>query len=179
MSTVSVSEIVAKNYKNIRLEDGIDFGALTILIGANGSGKSNLISLFEFLQKSIVGTGTDDQRGRTSFEDAVFELGGARILDGTLSSPAKVSIEYRFAIDGNETTLGIELLVQGTHRQVVIGREFLDSGRGLSSPPAYYRVHSGQVGGDGSGVVSVFSLPAFLDPLVSPPTHLEKIEKFL
>ena len=177
MSTVSVSEIVAKNYKNIRLEDGIDFGALTILIGANGSGKSNLISLFEFLQKSIVGTGTDDQRGRTSFEDAVFELGGARILDGTLSSPAKVSIEYRFAIDGNETTLGIELLVQGTHRQVVIGREFLDSGRGLSSPPAYYRVHSGQVGGDGSGVVSVFSLPAFLDPLVSPPTHLEKIEE--
>ena len=38
MSTVSVSRIVARNYKNIRLEDGIDFGALTILIGANGSG---------------------------------------------------------------------------------------------------------------------------------------------
>ena len=177
MSTVSVSEIVAKNYKNIRLEDGIDFGALTILIGANGSGKSNLISLFELLQKSIVGTGTDDQRGRTSFEDAVFELGGARILDGTLSSPAKVSIDYRFAIDRNETTFGIELLVQGTHRQVVIGREYLDSGRGLSSPPAYYRVHNEQVSGDGSGVVSVFSYPAFLNPLVSPPTHLEKIEE--
>ena len=177
MSTVSVSKIVAKNYKNIHLEDGIDFGALTILIGANGSGKSNLTSLFELLQKSIVGTGTDDQRGRTSFEDAVFELGGARILDGTLSSPANVSIEYRFAIDKNEATLGIELLVQGTHRQVVIGREFLDSGRGLSSPLAYYRVHDLQVGGGGSGLVSVFSYPAGWNSLASPPTRQERIKE--
>ena len=69
MNTVSISEIVAKNYKNIRLEKGIEFGDLTVLIGANGSGKSNLISLFEFLQDSVAGTIVDDQRGRTNFEE--------------------------------------------------------------------------------------------------------------
>ena len=61
MSTVSVSKLVTKNYKNLRLEDGIDFGALTVFIGANGSGKSNLIALLKFLQESTVGTGLDDQ----------------------------------------------------------------------------------------------------------------------
>ena len=176
MSTVSVSRIVARNYKNIRLEDGIDFGALTILIGANGSGKSNLISLFRFLQECVNGSGADDQRGRTSFEDAVFRIGGARILDGSLDAPANVSVEYHFAIDGKETTFGIELLVQDFHRPVIIEREFLDSGSGLSSPPAYYRMHSGGNGGSGTGVVSVLDYPhRGMETNMSPPTHLESI----
>ena len=169
MSTVSVSRIVARNYKNIRLEDGIDFGALTILIGANGSGKSNLISLFQFLQECVSGSGADDQRGRTSFEDAVFSLGGARILDGSLDTPANVGLEYQFAIDEKETTLGIELLIQDFHRPVIIEREFLDSGRGLSNPPAYYRVHSGGNGGSGSGVVSVLGYPPYRRPIRGSP----------
>jgi hypothetical protein len=109
MSAVSVSKLVTQNYKNIRLEDGIDFGALTVFIGANGSGKSNANSLFQFLPESLAGSGSDDQRGRTNFEDAVFRLGGARILDGTLDAPANVGIEYQFVIDRKKTTLGIEL----------------------------------------------------------------------
>ena len=95
MSAVSVSKLVTKNYKNIRLEDGIDFGALSILVGPNGSGKSNLIGLLQFLQENTTGTGLDDQSGRTSFEDAVSSLGGVRILDGTLEAPANVDIEYQ------------------------------------------------------------------------------------
>ena len=63
MSAVSVSKLVTKNYKNVRLEDGLDLGALTVFIGANGSGKSNVISLFQFLQESLAGSGSDDQRG--------------------------------------------------------------------------------------------------------------------
>ena len=113
-----------------------------------GLGKSNLISLFQFLQEGVNGSGTDDQRGRTSFEDAVFSLGGARILDGSLDTPANVGLEYQFAIDEKETTLGIELLVQDFHRPVIIEREFLDSGRGLIQPSCLlYRVHSGGNGG--------------------------------
>ena len=175
MSTVSVSRIVARNYKNIRLEDGIDFGALTILIGANGSGKSNLISLFKFLQECVVGSGADDQRGRTSFEDAVFSLGGARILDGSIDTPANVGLEYQFAIDEKETTLGIELLVQDFHRPVIIEREFLDNGRGLSNPPAYYRVHSGGNGGSGSGVVSVLGYPPYRRPIRRRPQPTRRL----
>ena len=87
MGVVSVSKITARNYKNIRLEDGIDLGPLTILIGPNGSGKCNFISLLQFLQESVVGAGSNDQRRRTTFEDVRSLLGGAKTLDGTLSKP--------------------------------------------------------------------------------------------
>ena len=53
MSTVSVSEIVAKTIRIFVLEDGIDFGALTILIGANGSGKSNRYRSLNSFRKAL------------------------------------------------------------------------------------------------------------------------------
>ena len=177
MSAVSVSKLVTKNYKNIRLEDGLDLGALTVFIGANGSGKSNVISLFQFLQESLAGSGADDQRGRTNFEDAVFRLGGARILDGMQDAPANVGIDYQFVIDRKETTLGIELLVQESHRPVILEKEFLDSNRIRTGPPTYYRVHNGKDGGSGSGVFSVISYPHHpMKSLMSSPTHLEQIQ---
>jgi len=178
MSTVSVSKLTTKNYKNLRLRDGLDFGSLTVFIGANGSGKSNVLSLFQFLQESLAGAGTDDQRGRTNFEDAVSQLGGARILDGTLRAPAKVSVEYQFAIENSEMTLGIDLLVPRSHHRVVVEREFLDSGSEYSSPPEFYSVQGGETDFSGSGVVSVFDYPYHISrTMVSPPTHLENIQK--
>lgn len=176
MSTVQVSKLTSKNYKNICLEDGLELGSLNILIGANGSGKSNVLSLFEFLQKSVVGARLDEQRGRTNFEDAVSQLGGARILDGTISAPAKVSLEYQFAHEKHETTLEIELFVPRSHRRVFVEREILDRGSGSSSPPAFYRVQSGQ-NGNRAGVISVFDYPPLVSKtLVDPPTHLENIQ---
>lgn len=177
MTMSLVSRVVARNYKNVRIADGIDFGALSILIGANGSGKSNLTSLFQFLQECLFSASVEDQHGRTSFEDAVYKLGGTRILDGSLDTPANVEFEYQFAIDGNETTLGIKLLIQDFHRQVILEREYLDRGRGLSNPPAYYRVHSSGNGGSGSGVVSVLDYPNYrIGESLSSSFHLETIK---
>ena len=174
MSIASISKIVTRNYKNIKMDRGIDFGALTILIGANGSGKSNLISLFQFLRNSTFGVRTDEQRGRTKFEDAVFWLGGPRILDGFLTAPATVSFEYVFKFEREDIVLGIDLLIQDAYRQVVIVKEYLDNGFELSFPPAYYRIHGG---GSGSGVVSVSDYPkGRLGTLMTSPTHLEQIQ---
>jgi len=176
-NTASVSRITAKNFKNVRLEDGIEFGALTIFVGTNGSGKSNVISLLQFLQESLAGAGIEDLRGQTSFEDAVFRLGGSRILDGTVNAPASVSVEYQFASEGNETLLGIDLLVQGAHWRVVVEREFLDKGPGRSNPPAYYRVHGGKGSGSGSGVIFVFDSPLEVaKQMANPSTHLETVK---
>ena len=156
MSTVSVSKLVAKNYKNLRLEDGIDFGALSILVGPNGSGKSNLIGLLQFLQENTTGTGLDDQSGRTSFEGAVSNLGGVRILDGTLNAPANIDIEYKFPLSEDEIILKIELLVQSARHGVNIAREFLGRDQGQPEPFYYYNAHNERSGGSGYGVVSVY-----------------------
>ena len=159
MSTVSVSRIVTTNYKNLQLGNGIDFGPLTVLIGSNGSGKSNLIALFEFLQQSIARARLEEFQGPTSFEDAIFSLGGARILDGTIRAPANVIIEYRFSLSEHETILHLELLVQSAHRQVIVVEEFLGRDLGLSEPFFYYLAHGEKSGGSGKGVVSIFDEP--------------------
>ncbi len=39
----------------------------------------------------------DENRGVSSFEDAVSKIGGERILDVYIESPAKVSIAYCFS----------------------------------------------------------------------------------
>ena len=172
MSTVCVSKVATTNYKNLRLEDGIDLGNLTIFIGSNGSGKSNLVSLLRFLQHSIAGSILDDQRGQTIFEDAIFELGGARILDGFQESPARVGIEYRFLIKERDIILNIELLVQGALHPVKIAREALVTDQGQPEPFVYYRTHN-QL--SGNGVVSVYNDPqTSSQPLRS---HFEKIQE--
>lgn len=174
MGTVSVSRIVTKNYKNLRLGNGIDFGALTVLLGSNGSGKSNLIALIEFLQLSIAGASLEDYQGPTRFENAIISSGSSRILDGTLFAPANVVIEYRFPFNRHETILHIELLVQSAHRQVIVVEEFLARNYGLSEPFYYYLAHSERSGGSGNGFVSIYDEP--ISSNSAARSHLEEIQ---
>ena len=175
MSTLCVSKVATTNFKNLRLEDGLDLGNLTVFIGSNGSGKSNLVSLLRFLQHSIAGSILSDQRGQTTFEDAVFDLGGARILDGFQESPARVGIEYTFPLSERDTVLNIELLVQSAHHPVIIARETLARDQGQPEPFVYYNAHNQRSGGSGNGIVSLYN-----DPQTSnqpPKSHFEKIQE--
>lgn len=177
MSVVSVSNLVTKNYKNLRMEDGIDLGPLSVFIGANGSGKSNVISLLQFLQESLAGTGADDQRGQTNYEDAVIGMGGARILDGTLDAPARIGFEYRFPTTGQDIVFSIELLVQSALRQVTIARESLGRDQGQPEPFYYYNAHNERSGGSGNGVVSVYDELARSNPVAkNRSSHFERIQ---
>ena len=54
-----------ENYKSIENVD-LKFGKLNVLIGANAAGKSNLISVFRFINNII----------QFGIEDAVFSMGG-------------------------------------------------------------------------------------------------------
>src|SRR5579871_6715048 len=48
----TIERLELKGYKSIR-DTTIEFGKLNVLIGANGSGKSNLVSFFELLRASL------------------------------------------------------------------------------------------------------------------------------
>lgn len=52
MKDMKLSKIELKGYKSVDGEKGqsIAFGNVTVLIGANGSGKSNVLSFFKFLR---------------------------------------------------------------------------------------------------------------------------------
>ena len=96
MSKPILQFIKTDNYKNLRLDKQANIKNLNILIGANGSGKSNFISCFKF-SKDCLTSLPDESRGISSFEDAVAKLGGNRILDGNVESPATLSISYCFS----------------------------------------------------------------------------------
>ena len=169
----TLTEITTHNYKNLNLDDGLALGKLNIFIGPNGSGKSNLIGILQFLQQCVVESSRDSIRGRTNFEDAVFKLGGPRILDGAVTAPSNITVNYRFRVNNLSTLLQLELLVQSLHRQVIIDQELFAKEPEGSEPFTIYKAHHELSGGSGRGEVAVF------DDLENhrSATHLERIQE--
>ncbi|MDY6785346.1 MAG: AAA family ATPase [Cyanobacteriota bacterium] len=168
-----------QNYKNLTLEKPVNLDNLNIFIGANGSGKSNFISCLKFL-KDCLTTVSDESRGVTSFENAVATLGGNRILNVNVESPAKVRFSYCFAqIEqvGNpqqdSATFDLKFFVDAKTR-VSIDEEYLYRGENLYDsdgdlPFYYYKFHNYQ---SGKGAISIYDNPG-----QSSKTRFESLEK--
>ncbi|MDO9140324.1 MAG: AAA family ATPase [Methylobacter sp.] len=94
-NTKIISKITTKNYRNLVNEDGIALNNLNILIGSNGSGKSNLVGILEFLKNCLTPTSDLDSRGITAFQNALSKL-GYNILDAYIDKPATVDLIFKF-----------------------------------------------------------------------------------
>src|SRR5258706_3890022 len=82
----TLEELTIRNFKSIR-EQTLKLGALNLFIGANGSGKSNLVSVFPLVRRVIQG----ELRLQTR------EAGGAnRILHFGRKRSASLSISMEF-----------------------------------------------------------------------------------
>jgi len=157
-NTLRISGLCTKNYKNIFMKDnGVSFNNLNIFIGSNGSGKSNLINIFRFLSDSIDDVSAED-RGVTSFDDAVSALGGERMLDFTLKRPANVEFQFEFSptsINPKSGVLDIHLFIQKAGK---VFNNFEVLYHAVPSPDFeepfyYYKCHDR---GSGTGVFSLF-----------------------
>lgn len=158
IGTPKILGIKTKNYKNISMQDdGVNFENLNVFIGSNGSGKSNLINIFRFLRDSIEDVSAED-RGVTSFDDAISTLGGERMLDFNLQRPANVEFQFKFSPTDNNPkggVLDIHLFVQK------IGKVFnnyeaiydVAPAPGYAEPFYYYKCHDR---GSSTGVFSLF-----------------------
>ncbi|MEH2409542.1 AAA family ATPase [Nostoc sp.] len=177
--------IVTKNYKNLSLEQIVRLKNLNIFIGSNGSGKSNFISCLKFLKDSLTKI-PDESRSVSSFEDAVAQIGGNRILDVSVESPARVRLAYCFYFSQNSQTnipardsgiLDLKIFVNRDNaRGVNIAEECLYSGDILhdstpSTPFYYYKFHDREFG---KGAVSVYDEPGQFST-----THFEALDNIL
>lgn len=87
-----IKKISIKNFKSIE-EAEIEFQPLTMIVGANASGKSNIINVFRFIENIL----TD------GIENAVALQGGIQYI-ANANLPKGEKIEIRFIIDvSNET----------------------------------------------------------------------------
>ncbi len=103
------------------LEESLTLSSLNVFVGANGSGKSNLIRILRFLQDAITGA-PDERRGVTRFENAMARFGSGRILDVSLERPAFVELSVSFA-DAEQVLFqhGIRLEVKDENTVLVRG----------------------------------------------------------
>ena len=86
------------NYRNLNTGDGLALDPLTIFVGPNGSGKTNLIRVLQFLQDAWVKSG-DESRGVSRFESAVDRWGSGGVLDKSVKSPAVVRVDAHFCLE--------------------------------------------------------------------------------
>lgn len=173
----TLAGLKTKNYRNITAGDkGINFGNLNIFIGSNGSGKSNLIHVFRFLQDSIEDY-TSEERGVSSFDDAVSALGGLRMLDFKMQRPANVEFQYKFSPTEMNPKGGVlDLHLQVPEKAKVFNNyEVLYNAEpvsGCDEPYYYYKCHDRQ---PGFGIFSLFqgeySRSTHFEQLPSVPTN--------
>jgi predicted ATPase len=146
--------INCQNYKNIT--DRFDFTSLNILIGSNGSGKSNLISYLQFLKYCLTPI-SDENRGVTSFEDAVSKLGSVGMLDNYTDSPARISLTYAFGDRSNDNpkhiVLEFEILIDKDQFKMNIVSEKLYLDFRQEQPFYCYQFHNREIG---KGVISIY-----------------------
>lgn len=88
---VFLTRVVLRNYKSIGSCD-IQLGALTFLIGANGSGKSNFIDALHLVRDALVG----------SLDNALSERGGlSEVRRRSSGHPTHFGIRLEFRIPNN------------------------------------------------------------------------------
>jgi predicted ATPase len=115
-----LKSITIEGFKSIKQEQ-ISLGALNVLIGANGSGKSNFISFFRFIQQMTSGS-LQEYVGRSGGADALLYYGAKtteQLAVSLLWSEGKEEFEYKAR------------LVTSTHGRLVFREER------ISGPTAY------------------------------------------
>ena len=108
MENKIISRITTKNYRNLVNEEGIELNNLNILIGSNGSGKSNLVALLEFFKNCLTPSFDLESRGITAFQDAIAKLRN-NILDAAIQKPAVVKVKFEFPNFNRDYKLIFEL----------------------------------------------------------------------
>ncbi|MCC3409165.1 MAG: AAA family ATPase [Microcoleus sp. PH2017_10_PVI_O_A] len=175
--------LTTNNYKNLHLEPSVHLNNLNVFIGSNGSGKSNFISCLKFLKDCLIAI-PDENRGVSSFEDAISKFGGDKILDVNVENPAKVSIAYCFSqinqtgnLQKDSAILDFKLYTDRQKVRATISEEYLYGGEDLQEtssrqPFYYYKLHERKLG---QGVLSVYNSPGQestqFEPLDNIPTN--------
>lgn len=95
----TLEQVKVKNFKSIR-DQTLRLGRLNVFIGGNGSGKSNLIGVFHFLNRVVAGD-LQNYTGEAGGADAVLYFGRKQ-------SPS-LSLELEFVEENNANGYGCEL----------------------------------------------------------------------
>ncbi|NMM28101.1 MAG: AAA family ATPase [Glaciimonas sp.] len=138
---MQIEAIRLKNFRSFKDVTLRDIPRFCVLVGANGTGKSTLFSVFAFLRDAMT----------TNLTAALGRLGGSRGLNevrsrGT-SGPIEIEIKLRTVLSsGRSQLITYELHIDELKGRPVVAREILKYRRGSRGQPWHFLDFSNGVG---------------------------------
>jgi predicted ATPase len=140
MKIESISLKNFKAFKDIRMEN---IPAFCVIVGANGTGKSTIFSVFGFLKDAMIG----------NVNTALARLGGSRGLQEVRSrnTTGEIEIEIKFRTQPGSPLTTYYLKINSKEGRAYVEREILKYRRGQRGKPWHFLDFSD---GKGSAVVN-------------------------
>ncbi len=123
-----------RNYKSIERAD-VSLGRLTVLVGRNGSGKSNFLDALHFVSDAL----------QTSLDSAVKSRGGIRALQWRGQMDRPVEMELEFALPDGQTGLYGFKITHARLDRFDLVRESLQIWNASGDPVGSYAIQSGNL----------------------------------
>ncbi len=127
---MKLESIKLKNFKAFQDAELKTIPRMCVLVGANGTGKSTLLSVFGFLKDAI----TED------IPVALTRLGGSRGFQEARSRNSKgpIEIELKFRVKDNSPLITYTLAIDEMEGRPVVTREVLKYRRGSKGQPWHF-----------------------------------------
>lgn len=139
MQSMKLTEIELKGFRSIsnREEQRIPLGDVTVLLGANGSGRSNLVSFFRMLNYMTTG----------GLQEFVGKYGVHQLLYFGQKVTESLFFRLHFASDGADDTYEVKLSHGLPDRLFISGEKVMYHKKGERSPLEYFLESGGPESG--------------------------------
>jgi predicted ATPase len=129
---VKIESIRLRNFKAFQNVEMRDIPNFCVLVGANGTGKSSLFSVFGFLKDALSG----------NINTALAKLGGARGFDEVISrnslGPIEIELKFREKASKESPLITYFLQIRKNNGRAVVEREILKYRRGSKGSPWHF-----------------------------------------
>ena len=132
---MQIERIRIRNFRAFRAVEILDIPRLAVLVGANGTGKSSLFSVFGFLRDAM----------NTNVRTALAKLGGSRgfheVRSRNSDGPIKIEVAYRIQSEKHEKPqlISCAISINADQRgKPVVEREVLRYRRGRYGAPWHF-----------------------------------------
>jgi len=127
---MKLESIKLKNFRAFKEASMQNIPNFCVLVGANGTGKSTVFSIFDFLKNAM----------SSNVNVALTKLGGSRGFDEVRSRNSKgpIEIELKFRKDKDSPLATYFLQINEKNGRAYVQREFLKYRRGSTGRPWYF-----------------------------------------
>lgn len=160
-----IESISLKNFKAFRDTQMLDIPRFCVVVGANGTGKSTLFTVFEFLREAL----------SSNVHTALVKVGGSRGFGEVRSRGAtgNIEIEIKFRERDDAPLVTYFLSVGEEHGRPFVEREILKYRRGSGGQPWHFLDFSR---GEGEAVTNEIDDVTDVKQLVREPQKLKSPE---